>query len=107
MSRWTENVLPWLFHCNTSPYEAQLDTLSECLFLIISKLEFPLPKEALCLVNLKLCQWFWRIRKCKKVYRQTDGQKQHKHKQEMFRKHICPRVAKFIFSVEEKPVRSK
>ena len=35
--------------------------------LHLNKLEFPLPKDALCHVWLKLGQWFWwRIRKCEK-----------------------------------------
>ena len=31
--------------------------------LHINKLEFPLPKDALCQVWLKLAQWFWRRRR--------------------------------------------
>ena len=35
--------------------------------LHLNKLEFPLPKDALCQVWLKLAQWFWRRRwKCEK-----------------------------------------
>ena len=32
------------------------------MFLKFNKLEFPLPKDALCQVWLKLAQWFWRRR---------------------------------------------
>ena len=36
--------------------------------LHLNKLEFPLPKDALCQVWLKLGQWFWRRRwKCEKI----------------------------------------
>jgi hypothetical protein len=45
--------------------------------LQLNKLEFPLPKDNLCQVWLKLVQWFRRrSRKCKSLLadRQTDGQ---------------------------------
>ena len=31
-------------------------------FFLLNKLEFPLPKNAMCQVWLKLTQWFWRRR---------------------------------------------
>ena len=50
--------------------------LEKGVALYLSKLESPLPKDALCQVWLKLAQWFWRRSwKCEKFTDgQTDGQ---------------------------------
>ena len=35
--------------------------------LLLKKIESPLPKDFICQLELKLCQWFWRIRIVKVV----------------------------------------
>ena len=49
--------------------------LGKGVTLHLNKLEFPLPKNALCQVWLKLAQWFWRRRRNWKDGRQLGDQK--------------------------------
>jgi hypothetical protein len=46
---------PFLYFCNYLPFE-------EDLALYLNNLEFPVPKDDLYQVSLKLACWFWRRR---------------------------------------------
>ena len=53
--RFFNDPTPFLHFCNYLPFE-------EDLALYLNNLEFPLPKDDLCQVWLKLACWFWRRR---------------------------------------------
>jgi hypothetical protein len=57
--RFLNDPTPFLHFCNYLPFE-------EDLALYFNNLEFPLPKDNLYQVSLKLACWFWRRRFLKK-----------------------------------------
>jgi hypothetical protein len=55
-------------------YSFAIISLGEGQFPSFEQFRIPFPKDDLCQVWLKLAQWFWRSRQCKKFTdRQTDG----------------------------------
>jgi hypothetical protein len=63
--RFLNEPTPFLHFCYYLPFE-------EDLALYLNNLEFPLPKDDLCQLWLKLACWFWRRSRKVKVYKQTD-----------------------------------
>ena len=55
-------IIFFLNFVNEFPLNRYHFPLKKDWILLLNKLEFPLPKDALCQVLLKLAKWFWRIR---------------------------------------------